>query len=161
MGGSAVLFYLLVYTLMTLGAFGVLMALKERGEESDSYRYFAGIGFRHPFLGLTMSIFMLSLAGFPPFGGFTGKFYLFRAAVETDHTALAVLGVLNSLLSVTYYLRVIVMMYMEEGEGEVATFASSPYLYTVIAVTALGTLWLGISPDLTLELSRLSFISLG
>jgi len=159
-GGSAVLFYLLVYTLMTLGAFGVLMALKEHEKEADSYRHFAGIGFRHPFLGVAMSIFMLSLAGFPPLGGFTGKFYLFRAAIETDYTVLAVMGVLNSLLSVTYYLRILVMMYMEEGTGEARGFTGSPYLYAVIAATALGTVWLGIVPDLPLELSRLSFISL-
>ncbi len=159
-GGSAVLFYLVVYTLMTLGAFGVLMALKEKEKDNELYRHFAGIGFRHPGLGIAMSIFMLSLAGFPPFGGFTGKFHLFRSAIEADHTLLAIIGVLNSLLSVTYYLRVIVMMYMEEGTGEAKPFTHCPYLYAAIAATAIGTIWLGIAPGLPLELSRISFISL-
>ena len=99
-GGSALLFYLLAYTLMSLGAFGVVMVLKEGENDNDQYAHFAGLGFRRPFLGMTMSIFMLSLAGFPPLGGFIGKFYLFRSAIETDHTPLAIIGVLNSLLSV-------------------------------------------------------------
>lgn len=159
-GGPAILFYLLVYTLMTLGAFGVLMALKEGENDNESYRDFAGIGFKHPFLGLTMSIFMFSLAGFPPFGGFTGKFYLFRAAIEADQTLLAIIGVVNSLISVTYYLRVIVMMYMEEGTGTAKSFTRSPYLYAAIAVTALGTVWLGVAPEFPLDLSRISFLSL-
>jgi NADH-quinone oxidoreductase subunit N len=160
MGGAAVLFYMLVYTLMTLGAFGVLMALQQAGKENDSYQAFAGIGFKHRFLALAMSIFMLSLAGFPPFGGFTGKFYLFRSAVESGHTVLAVIAVLNSVLSVAYYLRVIVMMYMQEGRGEAKPFRRSPYLYTAIAITALGILWLGVAPDFPLELSRISIASL-
>ena len=159
-GGSAILFYLLVYTLMTLGAFGVLMALKDGDSANENYSDLAGIGFKRPFLGMTMSIFMLSLAGFPPLGGFTAKFYLFRSAIEADHTALAVIGVLNSLLSVIYYLRVIVMMYMEEGTVEGKSFTAAPYLYVAITITVLGTLYLGIAPALSLDLSRLSFASL-
>jgi len=159
-GGSAILFYLLVYTMMTLGAFGVLMALKDKDKDNERYSDLAGVGFKRPFLGMAMSIFMLSLAGFPPLGGFTGKFYLFRSAIETDHTALAVIGVLNSLLSVIYYLRVIVMMYTEEGTVEGKSFTSAPYLYAAIALTVLGTLYLGIAPSFSLDLSRHSFVSL-
>jgi len=103
---------------------------------------------------------VIFLKGFPPLGGFTGKFYLFRSAIETDHTALAVIGVLNSLLSVVYYFRVIAMMYMEEGTVEGKPFTSAPYLYAAIAITVLGTLYLGIAPGLSLDLSRLSFASL-
>jgi NADH-quinone oxidoreductase subunit N len=159
-GGAAILFYLLVYTMMTLGAFGVLMALKDKEKDNEHYSDLAGVGFKRPFLGMAMTIFMLSLAGFPPLGGFTGKFYLFRSAIEADHTALAVIGVLNSLLSVIYYLRVIVMMYMEEGTVEGKSFTSAPYLYAAIALTVLGTLYLGIAPSFSLDLSRHSFVSL-
>ena len=107
-----------------------------------------------------MSIFMLSLAGFPPLAGFTGKFYLFRSAVTAGYTSLAIIGALNSLLSVIYYLRVIVMMYMEEGGVDGKPFAAAPYLYLAIAVTVLGTIGLGLLPATALDLSRVSFLSL-
>ena len=84
----------------------------------DNYSDFAGLGFKRPFLAAAMSLFMLSLAGFPPLAGFTGKFYIFRSAILAGHTNLAIIGVLNSLLSVIYYLRVVVAMYMEEGGAD-------------------------------------------
>ena len=159
-GGPALLFYLLAYAPMTLGAFAVVMALKDGERDNEHYSHFAGLGFKRPFLGLAMSIFMLSLAGFPPLGGFAGKFYLFRSAIVAGYTDLAVIGALNSLLSVIYYLRVIVMMYMEEGEVEGKSFGKAPYLYAVIAIAALGTVYLGLLPAAFLDLSRLSFLSL-
>lgn len=159
-GGQAVLFYLLAYAPMTLGAFGVVLALKEGEKDREAYSEYAGVGFNRPFLGITMSIFMLSLAGFPPLGGFTGKFYLFRSAVTAGYTELAVIGALNSLLSVIYYLRVLVMMYMEEGSVRGKPFASAPYLYLTIAVAAVATVYLGLFPAAALDLSHLSFLSL-
>src|SRR5204863_9085376 len=84
-GGQALLFYLASYAAMTLGAFGVLVALNAEERDAESYRDFAGLGFRRPFLGMAMSLFMLSLAGFPPLTGFPGKFYIFRAAVAAGH----------------------------------------------------------------------------
>lgn len=159
-GGQALLFYLVAYAPMTLGAFAVVMALKEGEKDHEDYRHFAGLGFKRPFLGMAMSIFMLSLAGFPPLAGFTGKFYLFRSAIVAGHTDLAVIGALNSLLSVIYYLRVIVMMYMEEGGVEGKPFGRVPFLYLAIAISVIGTVYLGIMPAATLELSRLSFLSL-
>jgi NADH-quinone oxidoreductase subunit N len=107
-----------------------------------------------------MALFMLSLAGFPPLAGFTGKFYIFRAAVLSGHTVLAIIGVLNSLLSVVYYLRVIVAMYMEEGGAPGKSFTQSPYLYTAVGLAMAGTLYLGILPAWALEWSRLAFFSL-
>lgn len=159
-GTSALLFYLLAYAPMTLGAFGVVMALKEGDKDNENYSDFAGVGLKRPFLGLAMSIFMFSLAGFPPLSGFTGKFYLFRSAIVAGYTSLAIIGALNSLLSVIYYLRVIVMMYMEEGGVKAKSFVSAPILYLAIAISALGTLYLGIFPSAALNLSRLSFLSL-
>jgi len=159
-GGQALLFYLLTYAPMTLGAFAVVAALKREEKDCESYGDYAGLGFKRPFLALAMSLFMLSLAGFPPLAGFTGKFYIFRSAVVTGHTALAVAGALNSLLSVIYYLRVIVMMYMEEGGAEGKSFAAAPYLYAAVAIAALGTIYLGLLPAGALEASRLAFLSL-
>lgn len=159
-GGQALLFYLLAYAPMTAGAFGVVMALKEGQRDNEAYSHCAGLGFRRPFLGAAMSIFMLSLAGFPPLSGFTGKFYLFRSAVLSGYTELAVIGVLGSLLSVIYYLRVIVMMYMEEGGVEGKSFKRAPFLYFAIGLAAMATAYLGLFPGTFLDLSRLSFASL-
>jgi NADH-quinone oxidoreductase subunit N len=159
-GGQALLFYLLSYAVMTLGAFAVLIALKDGERDNEAYGDFAGLGFKRPFLGMAMALFMLSLAGFPPLGGFTGKFYLFSSAVAAGHVDLAVIGALNSLLSVVYYLRVIVAMYMEEGGAEGKTFARAPYLYLVIAVAVFGTLYLGVLPAPALDLSLKAFSSL-
>ncbi len=105
-GGLPLLFYLLTYSFMTMGAFAVLSSMAEVDEPRDSYSDFAGLGFKRPFLALAMTLFMLSLAGFPPLAGFTGKFYVFRSAVLSGHLDLAIIGVLNSLLSVIFYLRV-------------------------------------------------------
>jgi NADH-quinone oxidoreductase subunit N len=159
-GGLPLLFYLLTYSFMTLGAFAVLTSLSEGDEPREYYRDFAGLGFRRPFLAFAMSLFMLSLAGFPPLAGFTGKFYLFRSAVLAGHLNLAIIGVLNSLLSVIYYLRVIVAMYMEEGGADGKSFRQSPYVYGAIIIAVTGTLYIGILPSIALDWSRLAFFSL-
>jgi len=109
---------------------------------------------------LAMSLFMLSLAGFPPLAGFTGKFYVFRSAVLAGHLNLAIIGVLNSLLSVVYYLRVIVAMYMEEGGAEGKSFRQSPFVYLAVTIAIIGTIYLGVLPDSALRWSRLAFFSL-
>jgi NADH-quinone oxidoreductase subunit N len=159
-GGLALLFYLLTYSFMTLGAFAVLTSLSEGDEPRESYGDFAGLGFKRPFLALAMSLFMLSLAGFPPLAGFAGKFYVFRSAVLAGHLNLAIIGVLNSLLSVIYYLRVIVAMYMEEGGAEGKSFRQAPCVYLAITIAVIGTVYLGILPDNALRWSRLAFFSL-
>jgi NADH-quinone oxidoreductase subunit N len=159
-GGMPLLFYLLTYGFMTAGAFTVVTALSEGDAVRENYSDFAGLGFKRPFLAFTMAVFMLSLAGFPPLAGFTGKFYIFRSAVLSGHTLLAIIGVLNSLLSVVYYLRVIVAMYMEEGGAPAKSFTQSPYLYAAAGLALAGTLYLGILPAWALEWSRLAFFSL-
>src|SRR5919106_1278777 len=156
-GGLPLLFYVLTYSFMTIGAFAVLSCLSEDSDRREDYDDFAGLGFKRPFLGLAMALFMLSLAGFPPLGGFAGKFYVFRAAVLSGHIGLAIIGVLNSLLSVIYYLRVIVAMYMEEGGAEGKSFRQSPYLYVAIALAVVGTLYLGVVPSAALNWSRASY----
>src|SRR6266550_6691640 len=150
-GGLPRLFYLLAYSFMTLGAFAVITSLTDKEHPRESYTDFAGLGFKRPFLAMAMSLFMLSLAGFPPLAGFAGKFYIFRSAVLSGHVSLAIIGVLNSLLSVIYYLRVIVAMYMEEGGAAGKSFAQTPYVYIAIALAVIGTIYLGVLPATALD----------
>ncbi len=159
-GGMPLLFYVAAYAFMTFGAFAVLSSLAEADDPRESYRDFAGLGFKRPLLGLAMTLFMLSLAGFPPLGGFVGKFYVFRSAVLGGYVGLAVIGVLNSVLSVVYYLRVIVAMYMEEGGAEGKSFRQSPALYAAIFIAVIGTIYLGVLPATALDWSRIAFSSL-
>jgi NADH-quinone oxidoreductase subunit N len=160
-GGSAVLFYLLGYALMNLGAFAVVMALGKRGEPNERLDDYAGVGFRHPFLGFAMSIFMLSLAGVPPLVGFAGKFYIFAAAVKAGYVGLAVIGVLNSVVSMYYYVGVLVKMYMTEGSADVPSPTTRPYLFATMLVTVIGVILLGVFPAKAFELARQAFLSLG
>jgi NADH-quinone oxidoreductase subunit N len=159
-GGMPLLFYVIAYAFMTFGAFAVLSCLAESDNPREKYSDFAGLGFKRPLLALAMSLFMLSLAGFPPLGGFVGKFYVFRSAVLAGHLGLAIIGVLNSLLSVVYYLRVIVAMYMEEGGADGRSFRQSPYIYVAIVIAVIGTIYLGILPAAALNWSRIAFASL-
>jgi len=116
---AAALFYLLAYALTNFGAWAVVVALEQaegKGLELDDY---AGLGRKYPLMGAAMTIFMLSFTGVPPTLGFVGKFYLFRVVVEAGMVGLALIGVLTSLISAYYYLRVVVVMYMREGEPEI------------------------------------------
>ena len=114
-GRSAVLFYLAVYAVMTLGAFAVVGLVAGEGDSRGGLADYRGLGWRRPLLGALFVIFLLSLAGFPPTGGFIGKLYLLLAAVEAGHVTLAVILVLTSFVSYYYYLRVIWKMYFEEA----------------------------------------------
>lgn len=145
-GFSSILFYLVVYAFMNLGAFAVIIAVAQRGEESPTLSSYAGLGFRHPALAFSMAVFMFSLAGLPPTGGFMGKFYIFSAAVEADYVGLVIVAVLCSLISVFFYLRVVVVMYMQEPrEGHASPIFSPAIVITLFLATA-ATLQLGILP---------------
>ena len=151
-GASAIMYYLLIYALMNVGAFSVAILINHRGKgwyQLDDYR---GAGFRHPFLGAMMAIFMLSLAGIPPTGGFFAKFFLFGAAVKTGHILLVVIAVLNSAISVFYYIRVLVLMYMQpEGEFKAAP---QPAIYSlVMVICAAGILVFGLFPGTLISLA--------
>ena len=159
-GSTPLLFYLVTYAPATFGAFAVITSLTEGNSSREDYNHFRGLGFKRPFIAMAMSLFMLSLAGFPPLAGFTGKFHIFRSAVAAGHTDLAIIGVLNSVLSVIYYLRVIVMMYMNEGGVEAKSFKQSPFLYFAVGLAVLGTIYFGLLPRQTLEWSRSAFSSL-
>ncbi|MFN2431849.1 MAG: NADH-quinone oxidoreductase subunit N [Gemmatimonadota bacterium] len=152
LGASSFLFYLLAYTLMTLGAFGVVIALGRRGEANEEMSDLAGLGSRHPFLAAAMSVFMFSLAGIPPTAGFIGKFYIFSAALDAGLGWLAVVMVLASVVSVYYYLKVTVAMYMWEG-GATASLRPAPLLVTALVIALLGVLQLGIFPGPVIDLA--------
>jgi len=145
-GGAAVLFYLVAYGLMSIGAFAVVVALGRRGEPNETLDDYKGVAARAPLLGLCMTVFMLSLAGIPAFAGFTGKFYLFSAAVRSGYVWLAVIGVLNSVVSMYYYAGVLMRMYMAEGEGEIQGVNNRPYLAATLLASAAGTVLLGLFP---------------
>ena len=159
-GASAALFYLAVYSFMNLGAFGILTLLGKGRDERVLISDIAGIGFRHPALGIAMTLFMLSLGGIPPTAGFMGKVYVFGVALKAGLVPLVVVGVLNSVISVFYYLRVTVAMYMEEPRGEpTAVSWAFPSALAVVAAVAL-TLWWGLQAHGLLEQAQRSVLGL-
>jgi NADH-quinone oxidoreductase subunit N len=121
LGRSATLFYLAVYAVMTLGSFAIVYIVAGKGDIRSKLSDFRGLGWRRPLLGLSLVVFLLSLAGFPPTGGFIGKLYLLSAAVESGERVLAITLVLTSLISYYYYLRVIWKMYFEEAPETLPT----------------------------------------
>ncbi|HTX18589.1 MAG TPA: NADH-quinone oxidoreductase subunit N [Bacteroidota bacterium] len=155
-GEQGILFYLVSYALTTLGAFGVISILEDENGGRVSYEDYAGLGARRPALAAMMSCFMFSLTGMPPFSGFIGKYYLFTSAVQSNLTWLAILGVVTSLISAYYYLRVVVVMYFRGGEsGTVPRVA--PLAMTSLGISVAGILILGVLPSLVLNVTRLLF----
>jgi len=143
---SSLVFYLTVYLFMNIGAFAAVIALSRKGKEYLELEDYAGVGFKYPWIGVTFSIFLLSLAGFPPTGGFLAKFYVFSAAVSQGLWPLVIIGVLASLISVFYYLRIIVYMYMREPAREIEIAMENPALFLVLFFCLYGVLQLGIYP---------------
>jgi NADH-quinone oxidoreductase subunit N len=144
-GKAAILFYLVAYAVTNLGAFGVMAALTTNDRPHDDVRDFAGLGRERPGLAALMTVFLLSLGGFPPTVGFIAKWYIFNAAIQENLIALAVLGVLTSVVSVFFYLRIVVQMYMtEERAGghrpTVPGIALAGLLIAVVVVFYLGVL---------------------
>src|SRR6266850_2131834 len=147
---AAVLFYLLSYALVKLGAFTIVSQLGGTGEKNLSLDDYAGLSQRQPVVAAMLSIYLLSLLGLPVTAGFFGKFYIFKAAVNSHLLWLAVLMAINSIIGAYYYLRVIVLMYMREPSAEAAAVAPVGFPITVnvvLAVTAIGTILFGIMPN--------------
>ena len=145
-GAGAVLFYLLAYTFTTAGAFGVIALSQRMGEEAVDVGDYAGLARRHPVLAAALALFLLSLIGIPPLAGFVAKVYLFGSAVRAGFVWLAVIAVLNSAVAAYYYLRVIVYMYMREGEGAGADYAPSFAGGMALAIALAGVVGLGLLP---------------
>jgi len=157
-GVEAVVFYLTAYSLMTVGAFAVLIAIGRGDAESErgySLREWSGIGWSRPLLGIAMTFFMFSMAGVPPTGGFFGKWFVFKSAIESQQYTLAVIGVLNAAVAAYYYLRVIVTMYMREADDEVEQILPVPIAVGVVMIiSVVGVLYLGVAPDGVLEMIK-------
>ncbi len=155
--GDAVLFYLSAYTFMTLGAFGVLTYLerKDSSPEAERYGAYAGVGFRHPALAATMVLFMMALGGLPPTAGFFGKLYIFSAAIRADELGLALVGIFGSIVSIGYYLRVLVAMYMRDvpEPGPTPTATPSPQLTLGLVLAVAGVILLGVVPSRWLQIT--------
>jgi NADH-quinone oxidoreductase subunit N len=144
---AALLFYLFVYVFMTLGAFAVIVVLAHRGKDAERFDDFAGLGTQRPALAALMVLFMLSLAGIPGTGGFIAKFNLFAAAVEAGQVPLVILAVLASLVSVFYYLRLPVVMFMREPGDEPRRMTTSSGEGFALFVCAVLVLVLGFFPS--------------
>ncbi|MCZ6873340.1 MAG: NADH-quinone oxidoreductase subunit N [bacterium] len=160
LGASSILYYLMAYSLMSLGSFTVLMAVTKAGEQHYALRNFTGLGSTNPCLAGVMALFMFALAGFPPTAGFTGKFYLFSAAVQAGYYKLAILGMLTSVVSVFYYARIVIAMYMQAPDGEANVADLSPTVIATLAITVLGVLYMGIFPGALMRLASVSVQSL-
>lgn len=157
MGATSVLFYVIVYALTNMGAFGVVAALASHAG-GDDMKDFNGMARRAPFLSLLMLVFILSLAGIPPLGGFFGKFYLFAAAVERDPQSfgllwLVILGIFMSAVSLYYYLILLKHIYVLPPKDD-AAIATPTYLNVALAATALAVILLGVFPEPLLALLK-------
>jgi NADH-quinone oxidoreductase subunit N len=147
-GASAAVFYLAVYSFMNLGAFAVLTMMGRGRDERVLMSDLAGIGFRQPFLAIAMTVFMISLGGIPPTAGFMGKIYVFGAAMKRPELLwLVIAGVLNSVVSVYYYLRVTVAMYMKEPEGEPVQVSWGVPVAVAVVLALAATLYFGMQAE--------------
>jgi NADH-quinone oxidoreductase subunit N len=153
-GKSAILFYLAAYAVTNLGAFGVLAALSTPDRQHDDIRDFAGLWHERPGLAALMTVFLLSLGGFPPTVGFIGKWYIFNAAVQQNLILLAVLGVLTSVVSVFFYLRIVVMMYMTDEKAPGVRPAAPRIALAGLVIALLAVFYLGILPGDLLSVAR-------
>ena len=150
-GKAAILFYVVAYAATNLGAFGVLAALSTPDRNHDDVRDFAGLGKDRPGLAALLTVFLLSLGGFPPTVGFVAKWYIFNAAIQQNLISLAILGVLTSVVSVFFYLRIVVMMYMTPRESAAGFPAVPKIAGAALLVSALLVFYLGILPTRVLD----------
>jgi NADH-quinone oxidoreductase subunit N len=151
---AAILFYLLSYALVKIGAFTIVSEIGGTGEKNLTLDDYAGLAQRQPFAAAALSLYLLSLLGLPVTAGFFGKFYIFKAAVNSHLIWLAVLMAINSIIGAYYYLRLIVVMYMREGSAEAMAAAPVRFPFAVnlvLAITVIGTVYLGLFPNQVLN----------
>ena len=159
-GKSAILFYIAAYTLTNLGAFGVIALLGSRERANDDLRDYAGLWHSHPALATLMTFFLLSLGGFPPTAGFIAKWYIFSAVVGSGYYGLAIIGVLSSVVSVYFYLRIVVMMYMTERDARPVPPAITTMAWVGLAMALIGVLYLGVLPSTAMDVAQASISSI-
>jgi NADH-quinone oxidoreductase subunit N len=150
-GKGAILFYLLTYAVTNLGAFGVIALLERTDRLNDTIADYAGLWNTRPGLAALMTIFLLSLGGFPPLGGFIAKWYVFTAAMQAGYTWLAIVGVLTSVISVFFYLRIVVMMYMTPSSTSIGIPPIPKIAGTALIASAIIVLYLGVLPTRVLD----------
>ena len=155
-GKAALLYYLAAYALTNLGAFGVISILGTRERANDDLRDYAGLWPSQPGLAILMTIFLLSLGGFPPTAGFIAKWYIFSAAVGAGYYGLAIIGVLTSVISVFFYLRIVVMMYMSERDARPLPVPATRIALVGLGLSVAGVLYLGILPTQVIDLAQAS-----
>ena len=158
-GKAAVLFYLLAYAVTNLGALGIVALLGTPQDQHDELRDFAGLWRSRPGLAGLMTVFLLSLGGFPLTAGFIGKWYIFSAAVEQGHYTLAIIGVLTSVISVFFYLRIVVMMYMTEG-AEINRPRVPAAAMAGLGLATLAVFYLGVLPAWVIDLAHASITTI-
>lgn len=159
-GKASLLFYLAAYALTNLGAFGIIALLGSRERPNDDLRDYAGLWYSHPGLATLMTIFLLSLGGFPPTAGFIAKWYVFSAAVGSGYYGLAIIGVLSSVVSVFFYLRIVVMMYMSERDARPLPAPITGGAFAALGLAVAGVLYLGILPTRLIDLAQASIASI-
>ena len=159
-GITATLVYLWVYLFMQLGAFAILAMLRRQDVVGDELKDLSGLYFRKPFAAIAMLIFMLSLGGIPPTAGFMGKVWVFGAAIDQGFIWLAVIGVVNSAISLYYYYRIIVFMWLKE-ETLGSDIEMSPGIATVLGIAVVGSIFFGIFPDMLFDYAQTASEVLG
>ncbi|MDA8098444.1 MAG: NADH-quinone oxidoreductase subunit N [Nitrospiraceae bacterium] len=158
-GSASVMLYVLIYTVMNMGAFGVVIMLRKSGSRGEEIADFAGLGKTNKAAAFLMLIFMFSLTGIPPLAGFMGKFYIFKSAVQAGMIWLAILGVLFSAISAYFYLRVIMVMWMYDPKQEFSLLRS-PALALALAIAVTAVIVIGVAPSSVLEIARASVLGL-
>jgi NADH-quinone oxidoreductase subunit N len=156
-GKAAILFYLLAYSVTNLAAFGAIALLSARDKGNDELRDYAGLWHSHPAVAALLTVSLLSLGGLPPTVGFIGKWYIFSAAVSAGYYGLAIVGMLTSVVSVFFYLRVVVMMYMaDRGPAAEPLPRVAGLGMAALAVAIVAIVWLGVLPTPVLDLAQAS-----
>jgi NADH-quinone oxidoreductase subunit N len=155
-GKASILFYLLVYAVTNLGALGLIALLSSRDRPHDELRDFTGLWYSRPALAGLMTVFLLSLGGLPPTAGFVAKWYIFSAAIRAGYVDLAVVGMLTSVISVFFYLRVVVMMYMTDPADQPERPAIGALPIAALVVSTIVLFYLGILPTRVLSLAAAS-----
>ncbi|MEO8680133.1 MAG: NADH-quinone oxidoreductase subunit N [Vicinamibacterales bacterium] len=159
-GKAAILFYLAAYALTNLGAFGIIALLGTRQRANDDLRDYAGLWHTHPGLATMMTFFLLSLGGFPPTAGFIAKWYVFSATIGAGYYGLAIIGVLSSVVSVYFYLRIVVMMFMTERDARPVPPQVGAIAFAGLVLSLIGVLYLGILPSTVIDLAQASISSI-
>jgi NADH-quinone oxidoreductase subunit N len=155
---SSAAYYLTAYMFFNLGGFAIITMIDSRTGGSSKIEDIKGLSAKHPFLAVVLALFMFALAGFPPTAGFMGKFYIFSEAIKNGYVWLTIIAIFNSLISVYYYLRVVVAAFFGKPDKEFAPVPLRPALILVLLITVAGTLILGMMPEFLIELSRTNML---